>query len=406
MATLKYWLWLTGRRGLRGGDAFRVLEQFGTPEAAYFADPAEYEESGLNPRACAALQEKNLDEADRILADCDRLGIRVLTIQDAEYPERLANIYDPPCVLYVKGKVFAFDEEVAIGVVGSREPSEYGKRMAGKLGGELARSGALVVSGIAQGLDTAALRGALAAGGPAVSVLGGGIDVIYPRENTYLYQDIAAVGALISEYPPGTENEGWHFPVRNRILSGLSVGVVAVEAAARSGTLITARLALDQSREVFAFPGPADAPMSRGTNLLINRGEAKLVTCGWDLLCEYVDRFPGKLTRPKGLVEEPPEPMQDTKKAKPEPEPAEKPVDKAEKRAYITLQACQAEFTDDERDILLALAKGPLRSDDLVEAVQIPARRVLSALTMLQVRGHVKELSGKRFESNVELETE
>ncbi|MEG2118792.1 MAG: DNA-processing protein DprA [Pseudoflavonifractor sp.] len=406
MATLKYWLWLTARKGLRGGDAFRILEQFGTPEAAFFADPTEYEASGLSSPCCASLQDKNLDAAERILADCDRLDIRVLTLQDAEYPERLANIYDPPCVLYVKGRVFAFDEEVAIAVVGSRAPSEYGKRMAGRLGSELAESGAMVVSGIAQGLDTAALRGALAAGGSVVSVLGCGIDVVHPKENEYLYQDVAAVGALMSEYPPGTGVEGWHFPVRNRIISGLSVGVVAVEAAERSGTLITARLALEQGRDTFAFPGPADAPMSRGTNLLINRGEAKLVTCGWDVLCEYTDRFPGRLTRPAGSCVPPPEPVIQPGKPILSQAAEQAPVDRAEKRAYITLKACRAEFTDDERDILLALGARSLRSDDLIEAVQIPARRVLSALTMLQVRGRVEELPGKRFESTVELERE
>ena len=178
MASLKYWLWLTTRKGLRPEHAVRLLEHFGTPEGAYFADPGEYDLlSDLPLPVRTALQEKHLAEAEGILADCERLGLRILTLGDADYPDRLKNIYDPPAVLYVKGRLPAFDEEIAVAVVGSRRPSEYGKRMAGRLGLELAREGALVVSGIAQGLDTEAVRGALKGGGPVVSVLGCGIDV-------------------------------------------------------------------------------------------------------------------------------------------------------------------------------------------------------------------------------------
>lgn len=410
MATLKYWLWLATRRPLRPTDAFRLLEQFGTPEALYFADRGEYELSGVSAQCRASLEDKNLDCAERILADCERLGVRVLTLQDAGYPERLRQIYDPPCVLYVKGRLFAFDEEVAVGVVGSRNPSEYGKHMAGRLGLDLARSGALVVSGIAQGLDAAALRGALSGGGSVVSVLGGGVDVIYPPQHRWLYEDVAAAGALISEYPPGAGIEGWHFPVRNRIISGLSVGVAVVEAAERSGALITARAALDQDREVFAFPGPADAPMSRGTNRLIQRGEAKLILSAWDILSEFETRFPGRLGRPEPLSKEAEaqrlEAGMEEKEPPAVPSGAGKTVDKEKERAYITLKDQPELFTDDERDILLALGESSMRTDDLVEAVQIPARRVSSALTMLQLRGYVEELSGRRFESTVLLKTD
>ena len=179
MASLKYWLWLTTRKGLRPEHAVRLLEHFGTPEGAYFADPGEYDLlSDLPLPVRTALQEKHLAEAEGILADCERLGLRILTLGDADYPDRLKNIYDPPAVLYVKGRLPAFDEEIAVAVVGSRRPSEYGKRMAGRLGLELAREGALVVSGIAQGLDTEAVRGALKGGGPVVS------GVLFPCGNS------------------------------------------------------------------------------------------------------------------------------------------------------------------------------------------------------------------------------
>ena len=405
MATLKYWLWLTTRKGLQPKDDLELLGRFGTPEAAYFADPAEYDLLPVSQQGKAALLNKNLDEAERILADCERLGIRILTLQDAEYPERLFNIENPPVVLYVKGRLFHFDEEVAVAVVGTRRPSEYGKRMAGKLGLELGRAGALVVSGIAEGLDSAALKGALQGGGHVVSVLGGGIDVVFPRENQWLYRDVAAAGALISEYPPGTEPVGWHFPIRNRIISGLCAGAVIVEGGVRSGALITLREALMQGRETFAVPGSADAPMSFGPNLLIQRGEAKLVMSAWDILVEFESRYPGRLERKEPLTEE-----EEAQRLAVEPgdvaiatsAPTEpKTVDKAPKRAYISLKECRDRFTDDERDILLALGEKSLRADDLAEAAQIPARRVLSALTMLQVNGVVEEKPGKRFESTV-----
>lgn len=410
MATLKYWLWLTTRRGLSPGEILDVLGRFGTPEAVYFADPGEYDLLPIPPQGRTALRDKGLDAAERILADCDRLGIRVLTLQDAEYPERLFNIDDPPVVLYVKGRMFHFDEEVAIAVVGTRKPSEYGKRMAGKLGLELARAGALIVSGIAEGLDTAALKGALQGGGPVVSVLGGGIDVIFPSENKWLFQDVATAGALISEYPPGTPATGWHFPMRNRILSGLCAGAVIVEGGVRSGALITLRNALSQGRETFAVPGGADAPMSYGPNLLIQRGEAKLVMSGWDILVEFEGRYPGRLERRQPLTQEESESRLSVLSTPSAPEklPTEeiKAVDKAEDRAYITLKDCGERFTDDERDILLALGEKTMRTDDLVEITQIPARRVLSALTMLQVGGLVVEKSGKRFESKILIQAE
>ena len=259
-------------------------------------------------------------------------------------------------------------------------------------------------SGSAQGLDTEAVRGALKGGGPVVSVLGCGIDVAYPRENRFLYEDVAAAGALLSEYPPGTPPEGWHFPVRNRIISGVSLGVVAVECGVRSGTMTTVRQALDQDRDVFAVPGNADAPMSEGPNRLIQQG-ARLVTCARDVLREYEDRFPGKVRRPVPLSGEEAAARLEPRAEEPEEkhtEDAEKAVDKSPERAYIDRRA----LTDDQIELLAALEEKKLLADDLIELTQIPARRVLSALTMLQVQGHVAERPGRRFEALVRLKTE
>lgn len=403
MSSLKYWIWLATRQGASPVRTLRVLEQFGSPERAYFADPGEYGLlADIPDKLRAALTDKSLAEAERILGECERLGLRVLTLQDAEYPERLRQIPDPPAVLYLRGRTFAFDEEAAIAVVGAREPTPYGVKMAGKLGLELARQGALLVSGIAQGLDAAAIRGALKGGGPVVSVLGGGVDVVYPRENRFLYEDVAAAGALISEYPPGTGIQAGHFPVRNRIISGLSLAVVAVECRWKSGTMRTVERALDQDRDVFAVPGPADGPMSEGPNRLIQQG-AGLVRCGWDVLREYAGRFPGKLRSPEPLrpaaeaarLETPEEKKTETKIS----ETDKKPVDKGPERAYIDLSAHPEALTDDQRDVLVALEERPLLADDLVERTQIPARRVLSALTLLQVQGYVAEQPGRRFKA-------
>ena len=181
MSALKYWIWLASRKGLGPAGALTVLDYFVTPERAYYAGQEEYEPLPLWPSQRRALADKSLDQAEKILGDCERLGLRIMTFQDADYPQRLRALADPPMVLYLRGRTFHFDEEAAIGVVGAREPTPYGKKWAERFGLELASGGALVVSGVAQGLDTCAIRGALKAGGPVVSVLAGGVDVPYPR---------------------------------------------------------------------------------------------------------------------------------------------------------------------------------------------------------------------------------
>ena len=305
MSMLKYWLWLAQCRGLTNQTRLALLEHFLTPEAVYYADPGEVLlTDGMTREQAEALENKDLREADRILGDCDRLNLRILTLGDAEYPVRLRSIYDPPCVLYLRGRLPAMDEEAAVAVVGTRAATPYGLRSAEQMGYGLAAAGAVVVTGLARGIDSAAAQGALRAGGPVVGVLGCGIDVIYPRENRWLYEDVSAAGALISEYPPGTEPSARHFPVRNRIMSGLSVAVLVVEAPPHSGALITAGAALEQGRDVFAIPGQIDAEGSWGCNRLIREG-AGLAAEPWDILREYAELFPGKLkTAGRGTAHE------------------------------------------------------------------------------------------------------
>lgn len=410
MASLKYWLWLTSRDGMDAASSLRVLDHFLTPERAYYAGAEDYEELPLRPAVKRGLLDKELNTAEKILADCERLGVRILTIQDADYPVRLKQIADPPVVLYVKGRLFHFDEEVAIGVVGAREPSGYGVACAERFGLELARGGALLISGIAEGLDSCAIRGALKGGGPVVSVLAGGVDVPFPFRNRFLYEDVAAAGALISEYPPGTPHRGHHFLARNRILSGLSLGVLAVECRLHSGTMSTVNHALEQDRDVFAVPGAIDAPMSEGTNALIRQG-ARLVTCGRDILEEYWERYPLKLLGSSPLTPEAAQARLDDLRQADEAAPPKKPQTpkpaaepEVAKRQVVPRGEQKARFTDDELAVLAALDKGNKTADELVELTQLPARRVLSTLTMLQIGAAVEELPGKRFSALVELE--
>lgn len=403
MAGIQYLLWLSTRRGLSHRHQVELLDYFGGAERAYFADREAYEPLGLTEESKRSLCDKSLDGPQRILENCDRLGLFLLSCQDGAYPERLLQLSDYPLVLYGKGRLFRFDEEVAVAMVGSRECSAYGVKMAGRIGMGLARAGALVISGLAQGIDAASLKGALQGGGPVVSVLASGVDVIYPACNSWLYEDVAARGAILSENPPGTRPDGWRFPQRNRILSGLSLGTVVVEAGERSGALITAHDALDQGRDVFAVPGPADGPMSAGTNGLIAQGEAKLVRTAGDILCEYEGRYAHKLCRPRAMsAEEADERLEVVPTPPPEPEP--KPAKPAEEDLPLVPRSALEQMGEEQREIFFLLSEKPLSADDIVGRTEIPARRVNTALTLLQAGGYLKELPGRRFAAAVRFE--
>lgn len=396
---LKAWLWLSTR--LDAGPAWHVLRHFDSPEQAYFADPEEYRLiPRLTDKHIKLLSDKSLNSADAILADCDRLNIGILTWQDADYPERLRNIDVPPLVLYYRGKLPRFDEEIAIAVAGTRKASPYGSKIASKFSFEITRLGGLVVTGIVEGCDQSSAYAALKAGGPLVCVLAGGVDVPYYNSdsNRRLLDDVAACGALISEYPPGTAHLADHFFPRNRILTGLCVGTLCAEAPARSGTLNVAATALEQGRDVFAAPTSIEAPGGYGTNQLLVRGEAICVCSGADVLEHYWALYPDRRKAPAKLDEsaqaqrlEQPAPAKDP--------PATPPPTKKELR----LSEHASEFTDDERIVLRALEEDALVTDAVVSATELPARRVSATLTVLTIRGLVKQLPGGRFEAAVKL---
>jgi len=402
MASLKYWLWLANLQDVSNLLKLSLLEHFREPDAVYYGDPEEYLlVDGMTKRAAAALSDKSLDTADRVLGECERLGLRILTIRDTEYPDRLRNIYDAPILLYVQGRLPQFDEEVAIAMVGSRKASPYAREVGEKLAFQLAGLGAVVVSGLAAGGDAAAHRGSLRAGGFPVAVIGGGHDIIYPWENRDLYEDIRVRGVILSEYPPGTKHLGSHFPVRNRIISGLCLATVVTEAPERSGALITASRALDQGRDVFALPGQMDDWHCAGSNLLLRDG-AGVVTDAWDILSHYVGQYPQKLSElrleePRRFGGEKPE----TARGRQERPREEKPQ-AAPERPVLDLAGSHG-LTDDQIRIVKALEGRTVQVDDLIEETQIPTRRVLSALTMLEIDRIVTQESGKRFSLAVAL---
>ena len=395
MAALKYWVWLTTVEGLTNHSRWLLLEHFHSPEEIYYAETEQIRlVAGMNSAQAALLEKKSLQRAEEILSDCAAKDVFVITVQDAAYPSRLREIYNAPLLLYGKGAMPLFDDEAAVTVVGTRDRTPYGVQVAEELGYELAKQGAVVVSGLAKGIDAAAHRGALRAGGFTAAILGCGVDVVYPAENRRLYEDILATGVLLSEYPPGTRPEGWHFPERNRIMSGLSLATVVVEADRDSGALITARAALEQGRDVFAVPGPIHAPQSRGCNELIRDG-AGLVTCGWDILQEYHNRFAHRLHPDKAVLPELPEggAGQEVAEAKPV---VELPV--------LNLVKNRGSLTDDQVQILRALdAEEGKLTDDIAEELALPVRRVLSAMTMLEIDGYVTQQGARRFVRAVEI---
>jgi DNA processing protein len=394
MSALKYWLWLSSKRGLGQTRAAALIDAMGSPENIYFGGEDEWREAAALPdNVLSELRDKSTGRAEHILEMCERTGTKILTMQDAAYPERLRSLYAPPCVLYYKGTLFSFDEEAALAVVGTRRPTAYGQNAALKLCYELAESGMLIVSGMASGIDSAAHLGALRAGKPTAAVLGCGTDVIYPAENRELYEDIAAAGLIISEYPPGTRAEGTHFPARNRIISGLSLGVLVVEAPAGSGALITASYALEQGRDVFAVPGGIYSAESEGCNGLIREGAALTARAG-DICAEYQPLYPHRIKAGHGGNARVNLPKMKTER------PAVRDKEEDTVKA-IDLTELVKDRTPDQQRILLAIANTAMIADEIISVCGLPAPLVLSELTMLELDGTVEQMPGRRYTLNL-----
>jgi len=370
--SLLFWVGLTRIEGLGVRGAHRLIEHFGSPQAAYMASLTELESCGVPARVAQAIfAQAGLKDAEKEVREVTKADCRLIAVDSEDYPPLLKQIPDAPLLLYVRGDAKILSQH-AVAMVGTRRPSAYGSSVAHRLAHDLAQRQLVVVSGLARGIDSAAHRGALEAKGTTVAVLGSGIDVIYPRENQRLAEQIMKSGAVISEFPLGTGPTPENFPIRNRIISGLSLGVVVVEAAEYSGSLITARLAVDQNREVFAVPGNITSAQSFGPNHLIKQG-AKLADQWMDVIEEFPAEIRMQLLPPAEASEG--EPL-DAKAGS----LFEASLNPDQKAIFEVLRADQALFVD-----------------EIVGASRVPQPRVLAALLELEMNGLIRQLPGKNF---------
>ena len=335
----------------------KLIDRFKEPERAWRASEQEFVTLGVDAKFMPLLLEKRRAlSLEREMDRLRRLEVTVLSIFDADYPLRLKEIFNAPPLLYVKGTITRQDDQ-SLGVVGTRGPSVYGKELAARVVPELVRTGLTIVSGLARGIDSVAHRAALDSGSRTIAVLGCGIDVVYPAENRALFERIQQHGAVATEYPLGTKPDAFNFPARNRIISGLSLGTVVVEAQYTSGALITADYALEQNREVFAFPGRATDRGSAGCNRLIREGRAKLVTSTEDILAEL------DLTVAVQQLE-----------------------------IKVAIPA-----NDEEGKLLSLLSHEPVHIDELARQTAMAAPTVASTMLMLELKGTVRQIGSMSY---------
>ncbi len=356
MQDIKYWVAFNRIPGV-GRARYAALEAyFGSLETAWKAGPAELHRAGLDKRTISSIQSRRPDiDPDKVMSDLQARQILPLTWHDPSYPDRLKQIYDRPAVIYVLGEIREQDDW-AVAVVGTRKPTSYGREMAHLISTELVRNGITVVSGLARGIDSVAHHAALDAGGRTIAIQACGLDMVYPPEHRHLADEIAERGAIISDYPLDTRPRPDYFPRRNRIMSGLTLGTLVVEADEKSGALITAGYALEHNREVFAVPGNITSPMSQGANRLIQEG-AKLVTGIEDVL----EELNLKLV-PEQLV------MQEL-----------------------------IEVSTPESDLLPFLSREPVHIDEVTRQSSLPVSTVSSALAMMELKGIVKQVGAMTY---------
>jgi len=367
-----YWLAVVRVEGLGVRGAHKLVEHFGSPQAAYMASLTELEGCGLPARvAQAVFAQVGLKDAEKEIEAATKADCQLVTLASANYPPLLKQIPDPPLVLYVRGDVEALSLH-AVAIVGTRRPTAYGSSVAHRLAGDLAQRGLVIVSGLARGIDSAGHRGALEAKGKTVAVQGRGMDGIYPAENKHLAEKIQEAGAIISEFPLGTGPLPENFPIRNRIISGLALGVVVVEAAEYSGSLITSRLASEQNREVFAVPGNITSAQSFAPNHLIKQG-AKLV----DQWMDVIEEFPAEI---RMQLLPPADASEDAMAAPGKESLFETSLTPDQKAVFAVLRCDEALFVD-----------------SIIGLAQLPQPRVLGVLLELEMSGLIRQLPGKNF---------
>lgn len=396
---LLYWIWFAQLNKISALLKQALLRHFHDPEEIYHSDENRLSAvEGMTQSTIQALEDKDLAPAQMILEECQQKGIGILTLQDRAYPNRLRNTLDAPVLLYYRGKLPDWDAQPVIGVVGTRKASSYGMSTAARFGKQIAACGALVVSGGASGIDTMAMKGAMEAECPVVAILGCGVDVVFPSENRFLFQQVTQAGCLLSEYPPRTKAYGWHFPERNRIITGISDALLVVEAPEKSGAMISARLALDQGREVFVVPGNVDVATCAGSNALL-QDRAMPALSGWDVVKGYTDLWPDVIKKrtveyagkPMTNVAQRPLPLQHREQMA-----DKKAIDKEDKSTYSVLNGKQAALSEAERTVLALVGKQPIPVDELIAQTQMSAGAVKAILTRLTIKGLTVNLPGGR----------
>lgn len=410
MSGLKYFVWLSTKIGLSKAAICRAIQQLGTPENIYNADDRTIDMiQGIGRGSKERMKDKSLSVAAEVIEECMEKNIGIITLSDASYPERLRNISTPPAVLYTKGKFCEIDGEMAVSFVGHRYASPKTLKYVSELAKDFATAGGLVISGMAKGIDGAAHRGAMAAGKPTVAVLGCGIDYCYPCENRDIYDYASKYGTIISEYPPGTTPARYYFPERNRIISGLSLGVLVAEAPTKSGSLITAKYATEQSRDLFVVPGnPADSNCS-GSNALLKDG-AKPVMNAMDIIEEYIGIYPDVLLNREGCCRDifrMPEQGYKCSGAVNDCLP-----DKGNSHGNANETGCRNKndsgtnahavidisgLDEEEIAIVNAIGGNSTHIDTIINKTGLSAEKVLSALTTLEIKGVISQLPGKFF---------
>jgi DNA processing protein len=379
-----YWLALKLVPGLGTRTANKLLDRFRTPQAIFRASRTELETAGLSGGVAQSVASGcTFDDAATQQDKMAESGATAITIGDPRYPETLRGIFDPPILLFARGRIELL-HSIALGVVGTRRPTPYGLAVSERLSADLAHAGMTIVSGMARGIDTAAHKGALSAGGDTIAVFGCGVDVVYPTENKKLASEIASRGLLVSEFPMGSVAFPQNFPIRNRIISGISAGVLVVEGAQYSGSAITAKLAMDQGREVFAVPGNITSKLSWAPNLLIKQG-ARLVQ-DWN---DVISELPAESRR--HLIEV------GRQKVLAESGVAANATSGAETASLFSSRG--PELSEVGRRTLESLkVDAPIHLDDLLEKMaDTTSSEILAALFELEMQGLVKQLPGKNF---------
>jgi len=359
----KYWIALKYIEGLGEVGIKNLISKFHNPRRIFESEINGLEKvEGIGHKIAHSIKGFNTwERVDKEIRDIDRLRLKLLVLTDSYYPKNLFNIFYPPPFLYLKGKILP-EDDLAVAIVGPRASDRYGRIVTESISSELASFGITIVSGMARGIDSIAHASALKAGGRTIAILGSGLDVIYPPENTKLYNEISNSGAVISEFSLGSAPDAVNFPKRNRMISGLSLGVIVIQASEKSGSLITASFALEQNREVFAVPGNITSKLSRGTHMLIKQG-AKLVESVDDIMNE-VEAFRDLKTNQSS-------------------------VDSIDVRV---------ELSDDERTIYSVLKNDPIHIDEIITITGINSAKALSILLSLELNGLLTQLPGKMFQ--------